>query len=220
MARQSTRARRRFDVVWAGENVLNLRMMIWGLDTMTLVLSSGAMLIGYAARSQAVVQDILAGIVLRRMHFSPGDIIEFGGGLAWIENAGLLNFALISRDHRRQVVSNRGLRERFGTRRRPSWHEIVIRIPVDDQPERTRTRLVSNAGIVSEVMGILSRRPALGIVEEAEERALVLKARAWINDSEEGVDRVRSDLHHEGWERLTAAGMGLPVTVRSRPTIH
>ncbi len=188
-----------------------------GIDLTALALFGGALGVGIGFGMQRIVSNFLSGFVLIfEESIRPGDVIAVGATYGRVVAMHARHVVVHTRDGVDILVPNESLL----TSDIISWsygddRNIRIKLPVqisyEDDPERV-------LGILEEVARAhprVLRQPApAAYVTGFGDNGINLELRAWINDPEEGVGRIRSDLFRAMWRELKAAGVSIPFPQR------
>ncbi|MHB8454607.1 MAG: mechanosensitive ion channel family protein [Acidiferrobacterales bacterium] len=188
-----------------------------GIDLTALALFGGALGVGIGFGMQRIVSNFLSGFVLIfEESIRPGDVIAVGGTYGRVVAMHARHVVVHTRDGVDILVPNESLL----TSDIISWsygddRNIRIKLPVQisytDDPEQVLGLLEQVARTHSRV---LEQPPPAAYVIGFGDNGINLELRAWINDPEEGVGRVRSDLYRGMWRELKAAGVSIPFPQR------
>jgi len=188
-----------------------------GIDLTALALFGGALGVGIGLGMQRIVSNFLSGFVLIfEESIRPGDVIAVGETYGRVVAMHARHVVIHTRDGVDILVPNESLL----TSDIISWSygddrnlriKLPIQISYQDDPDRTLALLESVARAHPRIL----REPAAAAyVTGFGENGINLELRAWINDPEEGIGRIRSDLYRAMWRELKAAGITIPFPQR------
>ena len=187
-----------------------------GIDLAALAVFSGAVGVGVGFGLRNVISNLVSGIILLLdKSIKPGDIIEVAGVYGWITSLRARYVSLVTRDGTEYLIPNEAL-----------ITSQVVNWSYSDR--NVRLKLKVGVAYGSDV------RQALGILEDAAkghprvlstpepiarfmdfgDSSLDLELRYWIDDPEEGVANVASDLRLDVLDRFRSQGVEIPFPQR------
>lgn len=191
-----------------------------GLDLTTLNVLTGAIGIGLGFGLQAIASNFVSGFVLLMdRSIKPGDVISFSGvtgttteNFGWVEELRGRYVVVRDRDGVATLVPNQHLITNPVINWSYSDPRVRLKLPVrvsyDCDVEQALTVLLQAATdhprILREPRPV-SRLMAFG------EYGFELELRFWINDPQEGVNNVRSDVNRTIWRLFQQHGIHVPV---------
>jgi small-conductance mechanosensitive channel len=221
---------KRFTALDASARVLGeklLSILIWtfailigtdilGIDLTALAVFSGAFGLAIGFGLQKTFGNLLAGIILLMdRSIKPGDVIAINDGVSntvgQVKKIGLRAVSVTTRDKKEYLIPNENLMINQVENWSYSSREVRVRVPVTVSPssdlELAERLMLQAAKVVPRVLK--SPPPAVWLTAIAEE-GLAFEIRIWINDPEEGLTNVRSDVLKEVWRLFQQDGVELP----------
>lgn len=187
-----------------------------GIDFTALAVLSGAIGVGIGFGLQKVVSNLVSGIILLLdRSIKPGDVIEIGEAYGWISKLGARYAAIVTRDGKEYLIpnedlithqvvnwsfSNRAVRLRIGVgvHYRSDLHRAMA-LMVEAGQEHPR--VLRNPEPVARLIGF-------------GDSAVDLELRVWIEDPEQGVVNVTSDIRLRIWDLFHENGIEFPFPQR------
>lgn len=187
-----------------------------GIDLTALAVFGGALGVGLGFGLQKVVSNFLSGIILLvDRSIKPGDVIQIQNTFGWINKLAARYTSVITRDGTEFLIPN----EDMITQQVINWSHtdraVRLKIPVSvaystdlysarelmDQAAAENKRVLDSPKPVSHVMRF-------------GDNGVDLELRMWINDPENGVTNVSSDVMLAIWDKFHAAGIEFPFPQR------
>ena len=198
--------------------VLLIGIDILGIDLTALAVFSGALGLAVGFGLQKTFGNLIAGIILLMdRSIKPGDVIAVNDGVSntvgQVKKIGLRAVSVTTRDKKEYLIPNENLMINQVENWSYSSREVRVRVPLTvahgtdlDLAERLMLQASREAGRVLE-----SPAPAAWITEFTGLGA-AFEIRIWINDPEEGLANVRSDVLKRCWKLFAENGIKLPNT--------
>ena len=237
---------KRFTALDAGARVLGEKLLsiaIWtfaimvgidllGIDLTALTVFSGAFGLAVGFGLQKTFGNLLAGIILLMdRSIKPGDVIAVNDGISntvgQVKRIGLRAVSVTSRDKKEYLIPNENLMINQVENWSYSSREVRIRVPLIiaagsdvDLAERLMLEAATSSPRV-----LRSPPPAVWLTAIAED-GLAFEIRFWIEDPEEGLTNVRSDILKRVWHLFQQDGVELPnralrdLTLRDSATLR
>ena len=187
-----------------------------GIDLTALAVFGGALGVGLGFGLQKVVSNFISGVILLMdRSIKPGDVIQIQDTYGSINKLAARYTSVITRDGTEYLIPN----EDMITQPVINWSHtnrvVRRRIPLS----------VSYKTDLDEAIAIMNSAAADNerVLEEPAPRTLLkgfgengvdLELRMWINDPEEGVSNIGSQVMMEIWNRFHAAGVEFPFPQR------
>ncbi len=187
-----------------------------GLDLSNLAWFSGALGLGLGFGLQKVISNLASGfIILADKSIKPGDVIQVGETYGWVNNLRSRYISVITRDGVEYLIPN----EDLITGKVVNWsysHDLVrLKIPVGiaygSDLELAMKLMLKAAAAVPRVLA--KPEPSCRLMQFGDS-AINFELRIWINDPQNGVAGVRSDVYLEIWRRLQEHGVEIPFPQR------
>lgn len=187
-----------------------------GIDLTTLTVFGGALGVGIGFGLQRIVSNFISGfILLFDRSIRPGDVISVGSRIGWVVALHARYIVVKDRDGVETLIPNETIITSEVTNLSYSDRHVRVKIPVqisyDNDPEFAMSLMVEacqdNDRILKEPVP-QSRLLAFG------DNGINLELRIWLNDVEEGVGKVKSDVNLGIWHRFKEHGISIPFPQR------
>jgi small-conductance mechanosensitive channel len=205
--------------VWVVCILVGLNIM--GIDVTALSVFSGALGLAIGFGLQKTFGNLLAGIILLMdRSINPGDVIAVGkdGVVGQVKKIGLRAVSVITRDKVEYLIPNENLMINQVENWSYSSRDVRLKIPVpvDHGADiALAERLMLQAARESpRVLG--DPEPSVWLTEFAD-NALRFEIQIWIDDPEDGIGNVRSDVLKRLWPLFVENGVRIP---HSQHDIH
>ena len=187
-----------------------------GIDFTALAVFSGAVGVGIGFGLQKVVSNLISGIILLLdRSIKPGDVIEVGDAYGWIRKLGARYAAVVTRDGKEYLIPNEDLITQQVVNWSYSDRNVRMHIPIGisyHADVRLAMKLIEEAALAcSRVLHLPA--PVARLVGFGDS-SVDLELRFWVDDPEEGVVNIRSDVLLEVWDRFHANGIEIPFPQR------
>jgi len=221
---------KRFTGLDTGARVLGeklLSILIWtfailigtdilGIDLTALAVFSGAFGLAVGFGLQKTFGNLLAGIILLMdRSIKPGDVIAVNDGITntvgQVQKIGIRAVSVTTRDKKEYLIPNENLMINQVENWSYSSREVRIRVPLTISATsdlELAERLMLEAAIASP--RVLKTPPPAVWLTEIAEAGLSFEIRFWIDDPEEGLTNVRSDILKRVWHQFQQDGVELP----------
>ncbi len=190
---------------------------VLGISLTALTVFSGAFGLAVGFGLQKTFGNLIAGIILLMdRSIKPGDVIAIDAGgneraVGQVKKIGIRAVSVITRDKKEYLIPN----ELLMTQQVENWsyssRDVRIRIPVTvatgadlDLAERLMKEAVFASPRV-----LKAPPPAVWLLEFAE-AGMKFEIRVWVNDPEEGLGNIRSDVLKAMWRLFQEHGVLLP----------
>jgi small-conductance mechanosensitive channel len=189
---------------------------ILGIDLTALAVFSGAFGLALGFGFQKTFGNLLAGIILLMdRSIKPGDVIAVNDGISntvgQVKKIGIRAVSVTTRDKKEYLIPNENLMINQVENWSFSSRDVRIRVPLTVAPnadlELAERLMIEAAGQIPRVLE--TPRPAVWLTD-LEEAGATFEIRVWINDPEEGLASVRSDVLKRVWKLFQAHGIELP----------
>ena len=188
-----------------------------GVDLSTLALFTGALGVGVGLGLQRTASNLFSGIVLLLdKSIKPGDVIEVGGTYGWVSSLGARYVSVETRDGTEFLIPN----EDIITHQVLNWShksdrvrlKLPVRVPHDADLDQVLALLKEAAGIPERV---LRAPPPNPLIMAFGESAIELELRFWIDDAQNGVQNIKSDVLYQIWRLFQQEGIHIPYPKRA-----
>ncbi len=191
-------------------------LSIVGIDLTAFAVFSGALGVGVGLGLQKSMSNLFTGMmILMDKSIKPGDVIEVGATYGTINSLGGRYVSVMTRDGVEHLIPN----EEIITQRVANWTRsnsnvrIRLAIGVDydtDLPEAIRIAVEA----AESVERIITAQPPKCLVRGFGDSAIDLELRIWVNDPQNGVANISSEVYLEVWKRFKEAGIQMPFPQR------
>ena len=193
-----------------------LAIDIIGIDLTALAVFSGAFGLALGVGLQKTFGNLLAGIILLMdKSIKPGDVIAVNDGITntvgQVKKIGIRAVSVTTRDKKEYLIPNENLMINQVENWSYSSKDVRIKVPVIVSP--TADLEVAESLMMEAALAcprVLRTRPAAVWITEFAEAGVAFEIRFWIQDPEEGLASVRSDVLKGVWRRFSEHGIKLP----------
>lgn len=193
---------------------------IIGIDLTALTVFSGAFGLAVGFGLQKTFGNLIAGIILLMdKSIKPGDLIAVNDGISntvgQVKKIGIRAVSVTTRDKKEYLIPNENLMINQVENWSFSSREVRIKVPVnvafDADIELAETLMLQAARDTRRVLS----DPAPSVWLSAfGENAIQFEIQLWINDPEEGITNVRSDVLKRLWRLFRDNGVRVPYPQR------
>ncbi len=200
--------------VWTTTFLLTIDLL--GIDLTALAVFSGAFGLALGFGLQKTFGNLLAGIILLMdRSIKPGDVIAVNDGITntvgQVKKIGLRAVSVTTRDKKEYLIPNENLMINQVENWSYSSRDVRIRVPLTVAPnadlELAERLMIEAARSTPRVLEV--PRPAAWLME-LHEAGATFEIRVWINDPEEGLASVRSDVLKRVWKLFQEHAVELP----------
>jgi small-conductance mechanosensitive channel len=187
-----------------------------GLDLTIFALFSGTLGLGLGFGLQKVFANLVSGfIILADKSIKPGDVIQLGDKYGWIKFLGSRYTSVIARNGTEHLIPNENLVTNEVINWSYSDNLVRIDIPVGvsygSDLEKARDQMLEAAAASPRVLK--DPKPVCFLAGFGD-NSVNLELRIWINDPQNGLGSVKSDLLWGIWQRFREHGIELPFPQR------
>ncbi len=187
-----------------------------GIDLTALAVFSGALGVGIGFGLQKVVSNFVSGIILLLdRSIEPGDVIEIEGTYGHVASLGARYTSVVTRDGYEYLIPN----EQFITEQVVNWsystthvrRKVDVGISYGSDVERARELIIEACKETERVLD--DPRPVCHLIAFGD-NSVNLQARFWIDDPENGVVNVTSEVMLKIWHKFHGNGVEFPFPQR------
>jgi small-conductance mechanosensitive channel len=187
-----------------------------GIDLTALAVFSGAFGLALGFGLQKTFGNLLAGIILLMdKSIKPGDVIAVNDGITntvgQVKKIGLRAVSVTTRDKKEYLIPNENLMINQVENWSYSSKNVRIRVPITVAPtvdlDLAERLMIEGAKAATRV---LATPPPAAWITEFTEVGVSYEIRIWINDPEEGLANVRSDVLKRVWTLFREHEIVLP----------
>ena len=187
-----------------------------GLDLTFFALFSGALGLGLGFGLQKIFANLISGfILLADKSIKPGDVIELKNTYGRINFLGSRYVSVLTRNGTEHLIPNESLVTGEVINWSHSQDLVRLRIPIGiaygSDLDKARQLLLETTADVKRVLP--DPKPSCLLVGFGD-NAVNLILQVWINDPQNGINNVKSDLLWGIWQRFRANGIELPFPQR------
>jgi small-conductance mechanosensitive channel len=200
--------------VWVATFLIAIDVI--GVDLTALTVFSGAFGLALGFGLQKTFGNLLAGIILLMdKSIKPGDVIAVNDGITntvgQVQKIGIRAVSVTTRDKKEYLIPNENLMINQVENWSYSSKNVRIRVPVIVSPssdlELAEKLMIEAAQDAPRVLA--QPTPAVWLTAFAE-AGVAFEIRVWINDPEEGLAAVRSEVLKRLWKLFQDNGIRLP----------
>lgn len=193
-----------------------IAMVTAGIDLTALAVFGGALGVGLGLGMQRIVSNFVSGIILSfEGSIRPGDVINTGNTFGVVKALHARHIVVRNRDGMDILIPNENLLTTEITNWSYEDRNIRFRLPIqisyNDDPEQALAIMEQAA---RETERVLSDPPPASRLMGFGESGIDLELRLWVNDPENGVNNVRSDVYRRIWRAFKEAGITIPFPQR------
>lgn len=187
-----------------------------GIDLTTLTVFGGALGVGLGFGLQRIASNFISGfILLFDRSIKPGDVITVGERFGWVVALHARYIVVRDRDGVETLIPNENLITSEVTNWSYSDRHVRIKVRVqisyEDDPEQAM-QIMLDACKVSE--RVLNKPKAQVRMLSFGDNGINLELRLWLEDPEEGVGSVKSDINLAIWKGFKEKGITIPYPQR------
>jgi len=200
--------------VWVATFLITVDVI--GIDLTALTVFSGALGLALGFGLQKTFGNLLAGIILLMdKSIKPGDVIAVNDGITntvgQVQKIGIRAVSVTTRDKKEYLIPNENLMINQVENWSYSSKNVRIRVPVIVSPSsdlELAEKLMIEAA--KEAPRVLATPPPAVWLTAFAEAGVAFEIRVWINDPEEGLAAVRSEVLKRLWKLFQENGIRLP----------
>ena len=189
---------------------------VLGIDLTAFTVFSGAFGLAVGFGLQKTFGNLLAGIILLMdRSIKPGDVIAVNDGVmntvGQVKKIGLRAVSVTTRDKKEYLIPNENLMINQVENWSYSSREVRVRVPLTVGPG-TDLDLAESLMLQAsrEATRVLAQPAPTAWITEFTGIGVAYEIRIWINDPEEGLANVRSDVLKRCWKLFQENGITLP----------
>ena len=196
--------------------VVVLILTYLGLDLTFLALFGGALGLGLGFGLQKIFANLVSGfILLADKSIKPGDVIQLGDKYGWINFLGSRYISVITRKGTEHLIPN----EHLITSEVINWSysnnlvrlDVPVGVAYNADLEKAKDLMLEAAAVTKRILkdpGPSCHLSSFG------DNAVNLELRVWIDDPQNGLGSVKSDLQWGIWRRFREHGIEMPFPQR------
>lgn len=189
---------------------------VLGIDLTALAVFSGAFGLAIGFGMQKTFGNLLSGLILLMdRSIKPGDVISVGNTFGWVNKIGARAVSVLTRDGKEHLIPN----ERLMTEEVENWsyssRDVRVHVAFSvsyDCDLRLVQHLAVEAATAAE--RVLENPKVVCWIKAFGESAVEFDLRIWIDDPEDGVGNVISDVFLRIWDSFKEHNIKLPYPQR------
>jgi small-conductance mechanosensitive channel len=183
-----------------------------GLDLSVFALFGGALGLGLGFGLQKIFANLVSGfILLGDKSIKPGDVIQLKDTYGWINFLGSRYVSVVTRDGIEHLIPNENLISGEVINWSYSQNLVRLRVPVGvaygSDLEKARELMLAAA---ADTLRVLKDPEPAYLITGLGDNAVNLEIRVWINDPQNGIASVKSDLFRGILQRFRDHGIEMP----------
>jgi len=187
-----------------------------GLDLTVFALFGGALGLGLGFGLQKIFANLVSGfIILADKSIKPGDVIQLKDTYGWINFLGSRYVSVVTRDGIEHLIPNENLITGEVINWSYSQNLVRLRVPVGvaygSDLEKARELMLAAA---ADTLRILKDPKPSYLITGLGDNAVNLEVRVWVNDPQNGIASVKSDLFRGILQRFRDHGIEMPYPQR------
>jgi small-conductance mechanosensitive channel len=187
-----------------------------GIDLAALAVFGGALGIGLGFGLQRIAANFISGFILvGDRSIRQGDVITIGDRFGVVKELRARYMVVRDRDGVDTLIPNENVISAEVVNWSYSDRAVRLKLPVQiSYKDNPRTALALLLKAAEGHARVLREPPPASRVIKFDDNGIALELRFWIQDPEDGVNNVRSDLHLAIWDRFEEAGITIPYPQR------
>ena len=187
-----------------------------GIDLTAFAVFGGAIGVGIGFGLQKIVSNLISGvIILLDKSIKPGDVISLGETFGWINSLGARYASIVTRDGTEWLVPNEDLITQQVVNWSYSSNQVRLKIPIgisyNCDPHKAIALCFEAA---KESKRILKEPKTNVLVKGFGDSSVDLEIRIWINDPQNGVSNIKSEVLLCVWGKFHEHGIEIPYPQR------
>ncbi len=187
-----------------------------GIDLTTLTVFGGAFGVGLGFGFQRIASNFISGfILLFDRSIKPGDVISVGDRFGWVVQLNARYIVVRDREGVETLIPNENLITSEVTNWSFSDRHVRVKLPVQisyhDDPEFAMS-LMTQACDVSERV-LKTPNPQVRLLNFGD-NGIELELRLWVNDPQNGIGAVKSEVNLAIWKAFKDNGVTIPYPQR------
>jgi small-conductance mechanosensitive channel len=187
-----------------------------GIDLTAFAVFSGAVGVGVGFGLQKVISNLISGVILLLdRSIKPGDVIMVGDTYGWINSLAARYTSVITRDGQEHLIPN----EDMITRPVINWtytsskvrQRLQVSISYKSDLRKAMALMIEAA---QETKRVIEDPPLNCLVLGFGDNGVDLELRMWIQDPQNGVRNVKSDVFLKVWDKFHENGIEFPYPQR------
>ncbi|MCD6294100.1 MAG: mechanosensitive ion channel [Deltaproteobacteria bacterium] len=187
-----------------------------GIDLSALTLLSGAIGVGIGFGLQKIVGNFISGLILLSdKSVKPGDVVQLQNVYGYVKHMGGRCVSVVTRDEKEYLIPNEDLITQQVINWSYSTRKIRIKVPVGisyNADPHNAMELIKNAP--KDIERVLNNPAPKCLMVGFGDNSVDLQLRFWIQDPQNGVANITSQVMLSIWDTLKAHGIEIPYPQR------
>ena len=187
-----------------------------GIDLTVFALFGGALGLGIGLGLQKIFVNLVSGfMILADKSIKPGDVIQLGDTYGWINFLGARYVSVITRSGVEHLLPNESLITGKVINWSHSNNLVRLQVPVGisyDSDLETATKLMLE--VAAGTTRVLQEPKPVCLLTGFGDNSVQLELRVWLNDPQNGLGPLKSELLMGVWRRFKEEGIVLPYPQR------
>ncbi len=187
-----------------------------GIDLTAFAVFSGAVGVGVGFGLQKVVSNLISGVILLMdKSVKPGDVITVGETYGWINTLGARYASVVTRDGTEYLIPN----EDIITQQVVNWsysnNAVRLKIPIGiSYKADVRKAIQLCLDAAAEIERVIKEPKSVCLLKGFGDSSVDLEMRIWINDPQNGVSNVKSQVLLLVWDKFHEHDIEIPFPQR------
>jgi small-conductance mechanosensitive channel len=187
-----------------------------GIDLTAFAVFSGAVGVGVGFGLQKVVSNLISGVILLMdKSVKPGDVITVGETYGWINTLGARYASVVTRDGTEYLIPN----EDIITQQVVNWsysnNKVRLKIPIGiSYGSHVRKAIDLCLEAAAEVERVIKEPKSVCLLKGFGDSSVDLELRIWIEDPQNGISNVKSQVLLLVWDKFHEHGVEIPFPQR------
>ena len=187
-----------------------------GINLTALTIFSGAIGVGIGFGLQKIVGNFISGLILLSdKSIKPGDVIQLTDVYGWVKHMGGRYVSVVTRDEKEYLIPNEDLITQQVINWSYSSNAIRIRVPIgisyQADPHKVIRLIVDGIGDIDRIL--IDPEPRC-LLKGFGDSSVDLELRFWIEDPQNGVANVTSEVLLKVWDILKDNHIEIPFPQR------
>jgi small-conductance mechanosensitive channel len=187
-----------------------------GIDLTAFAVLGGAIGVGIGFGLQKIVSNLISGvIILLDRSIKPGDVISVGDTFGWVGALGARYTSVVTRDGMEWLIPNEDIITQQVVNWSYSSNAVRLRVPVGISYESDPRRAIALCfEAADEIERILKTPKCNVLVRGFGDSSIDLEMRVWIQDPQNGLGNLRSEVLLKVWDKFKEHNIEIPFPQR------
>jgi small-conductance mechanosensitive channel len=187
-----------------------------GIDLTAFAVFGGAIGVGIGFGLQKIVSNLISGvIILLDKSIKPGDVISVGETFGWINSLGARYASIVTRDGTEWLVPNEDLITQQVVNWSYSNEQVRLKIPIGISYNSDPKKAIELCFEAAQESKRILKEPKTNVLMKGfGDSSVDLEMRIWINDPQNGVSNIKSEVLLNVWDKFHEHGIEIPYPQR------